>query len=205
MHIVGRLLDTPIGSILLLIKGKKEVMGKECTIYFELIIEIVRLLTKPEEEEEMMGKKRLLVLLGALFLTIPMAFNPLPGVGAENYVSYLALIDFTGPTGSFTSMYAEGVGDFIRQWNDQGGAEGVKLKPIFIDARYDVSRAVSAYQRYRKEPKLMFVYTHISPAARVLYPLTFRDRDSFADRWGWLFSASLWLGIYPFSLLSGRI
>ncbi|MGA2463078.1 MAG: ABC transporter substrate-binding protein [Thermodesulfobacteriota bacterium] len=145
-----------------------------------------------------MGKKRMLALLGALFLTITMAFNPLSGMGAEKYVSYLALIDFTGPTGSFTSMYAEGVADYIKYWNDQGGADGVKLKPIFIDARYDASRAVSAYQKYRKEPKLMFVYSHITSAARVLYPLTFRDKIAlqtggagyFQHLCGWAFTHS---------------
>lgn len=123
-----------------------------------------------------MEKKKLLAFFGALFLTMAMAFNPTSGIGAEKYVTYLGLEDFTGPIAGITVSFNEGLRHHINYVNDQGGVDGVKIKPILLDTRYDTSRAVSAFKRYRREHKLVFILITSTGVGKALYPLTVRDK-----------------------------
>lgn len=123
-----------------------------------------------------MEKKEIFVFLGALFLTMVMVFNSTSSIGAEKYVTYLGLEDFTGPIAGITVSFNQGIHDHFKSINDQGGVDGVKIKPILLDTRYDTSRAVSAFQRYRKEHKLVFILITSTGVGRAMYPLTVKDK-----------------------------
>ncbi|MDY7038976.1 MAG: ABC transporter substrate-binding protein, partial [Thermodesulfobacteriota bacterium] len=74
---------------------------------------------------------------------------------AEKHVVYLRLSDYSGPIAGIDIPQATGTKYYFQYINDQGGIDGVKIKLIAPDVRYNVARAVSAYNRYRKEKKLL--------------------------------------------------
>lgn len=124
-----------------------------------------------------MDKKNMIVMvLGVLFLSIAMAFNPTSGMGAEKYVTFLGLDDLTGPIAAQATTGALAREHFFREANEKGGVEGVKVKNIIVDCRYDTARAISAYNRYRKENKFLYVYVPSTGIAKVMYPYAERDK-----------------------------
>ncbi|MBM4450769.1 MAG: hypothetical protein FJ022_08280, partial [Chloroflexi bacterium] len=76
---------------------------------------------------------------------------------AEKSVALLNLSDLTGPLGGINVPGATGGDDYLKDINEKGGVEGIKINQIVVDTRYDTARAVSAYKRYRAEPKLLMV------------------------------------------------
>jgi branched-chain amino acid transport system substrate-binding protein len=96
-----------------------------------------------------------------MFLTIALAVSVgvagLTGSVAAKEVAYLSLADYTGPIAGLNVPADMGLEDFIKEVNAKGGVDGVTIKFIGIDTRYDVARAVSAYKRYRRTPRLLMV------------------------------------------------
>lgn len=123
-----------------------------------------------------MKRKKLLAFFGSLFLTMAVGFNLTPAIGAEKYVTYLGLEDFTGPIAGITVSFNEGIAHHYKYVNEQGGIDGVKIKPILLDTRYDTARAVSAFKRYRREHKLVFILITSTGVGKAMYPLTIRDK-----------------------------
>lgn len=116
------------------------------------------------------------------WLALVAAFGPLAlagGRGAaeaqEKYVTYLSLADYTGPIAGLNVPADMGVEDFFKDLNERGGVDGVKVKFIGVDTRYDLARGVSAYKRYRKEPKLLLVNCISTPLGKAITPLTEKD------------------------------
>ncbi len=94
----------------------------------------------------------------------------------EKSVSYLSLADYTGPIAGLNVPADMGTEDYIKDINAKGGIDGIKIKFIGIDTRYDVARAVSAYKRYRRTPKLLVVNSIGTGIARAVGRLLVRDK-----------------------------
>ena len=73
----------------------------------------------------------------------------------EKYVTFLSLTDLTGPIAGFTEPLEEAFSFVFQDVNARGGVDGVKIKQLSVDTRYDIARAMSAYKRYRHEHKLV--------------------------------------------------
>jgi branched-chain amino acid transport system substrate-binding protein len=94
----------------------------------------------------------------------------------EKYVTYLSLSDLTGPAAGLTYPIVEATGFAFNDLNDKGGVNGVKIKMLNVDTRYDVARTVSAYKRYRTEHKVIWAFIPLSPAVRALEPQMEADK-----------------------------
>ena len=124
----------------------------------------------------MMKNKVLRGFMGALFLILALALYPAPGMGAEKYVSYLSLADYTGPIAGLNVPADMGCEDYFKYLNERGGVEGVTVKFIGVDTRYDVARGISAYKRYRKAHKLLVLNAINTGLGKALTPLVKRDK-----------------------------
>jgi len=116
------------------------------------------------------GKQGLLFLvlfiIAALMVSAQASCAPAAPV-AEKSVAYLSLADYTAAIAGLNVAADMGCEDYFKELNSKGGVDGVKVRFIGVDTRYDAARAVSAYKRYRTEPKLLFtnmIGTHINKA-----------------------------------------
>ena len=91
-------------------------------------------------------------------------------------VAYLSLADYTGPIAGLNVPADMGLEDYIKEINAKGGVDGVKIKFIGIDTRYDTARAVSAYKRYRRDPKLLVVNSISTGIGKAIARLIERDK-----------------------------
>ena len=91
-------------------------------------------------------------------------------------VAYLSLADYTGPIAGLNVPADMGLEDYIKEINAKGGVDGVKIKLIGIDTRYDTARAVSAYKRYRRDPKLLVVNSISTAIGKAVARLIERDK-----------------------------
>lgn len=124
----------------------------------------------------MLEKRGMSAHLSALLLSLALASGPSSVIGAEKYVAYLSLADYTGAIAGLDLPANMGCEDYFKYLNGRGGVEGVKVRFIDVDTRYDIARGVSAFTRYRKTNKLLVVNA-ISPGVRkAIYPLIERDR-----------------------------
>lgn len=116
------------------------------------------------------------VCLSAMFALFIFLIQPSNTTyGAENWVNYLSLADYTGPSGLDTSIQ-NATEDYTKYLNDKGGVEGVKIKFIGIDTRADVARVVSAYKRYQKFPMTPVFWNNSTPSNKVIIPMATRDK-----------------------------
>jgi branched-chain amino acid transport system substrate-binding protein len=69
-----------------------------------------------------------------------------------------------------------GTEDYFKELNAKGGVDGVKVKFIGVDTRYDVARGVSAYKRYRTAPKLLVANAIGTPIGKAVAPLATKDK-----------------------------
>lgn len=122
-----------------------------------------------------------------------------PGAPAkEKFVTFLSLSDLTGPGAGFVAPINEAMVYGFEDLNARGGADGVKVKMITVDTRYDVARTTSAYKRYRTEPKIGMCFIPITAGVRGLAPLLERDKHpaitpadgEFQAHIGWVFLAA---------------
>ncbi|MBK5101744.1 MAG: ABC transporter substrate-binding protein [Desulfobacteraceae bacterium] len=121
-----------------------------------------------------MGKR------SAIFLSIILAVClSLAGLSSSSFakeVSYLSLADYTGPIAGLNVPADMGLDDYLKEVNSKGGVDGVKIKLIGIDTRYDVARAVSAYKRYRRTPRLLVVNSISTGIGKAIARLIERDK-----------------------------
>jgi branched-chain amino acid transport system substrate-binding protein len=118
-------------------------------------------------------RKTWIVLLCTLFL---IGLTATMVSAKEKEVTYLSLADYTGPIAGLNVPADEGLEDFLKEVNDNGGVDGVKIKFIGIDTRYDVARAISAYKRYRRTPKLLVVNSISTGIGKGVSRLIERDK-----------------------------
>ena len=119
--------------------------------------------------------KRLGVFL-TVVLIISLGVTGLTGVASAKEVAYLSLADYTGPIAGLNVPADMGLEDFIKEVNAKGGVDGVTIKFIGIDTRYDVARAVSAYKRYRRTPRLLMVNSISTGIGKAVARLIERDK-----------------------------
>lgn len=117
-----------------------------------------------------------LKFIGVLSLVLVFVYISTPSYGADREVVYLALGDYTGPTANTGIPYDMGVEDGFKYINDKGGVEGVKVKFVPVDTRYEVARAASSYKRLRNIPKLMVVCCAGTPIARAIEHMVRADK-----------------------------
>ncbi|HBF43198.1 MAG TPA: hypothetical protein DDW42_06125, partial [Desulfobacteraceae bacterium] len=89
---------------------------------------------------------------------------------------YLSLADYTGPIAGLNVPADMGLEDYLKEVNAKGGIDGVKIKLIGIDTRYDVARAVSAYKRYRRTARLLVVNSISTGIGKAVARLIERDK-----------------------------
>lgn len=94
----------------------------------------------------------------------------------EKVVTYLDLADYTGPIAGLNVPAGMAAEDSAKELNAKGGIMGVKVNYLSVDTRYDVARGVSAYKRYRNEPKLMTVVAISTALSKAITPMTERDK-----------------------------
>jgi len=75
----------------------------------------------------------------------------------EKEVTFLELGDYTGPASAMCNPMQAATADYFKYLNDKGGVNGVKVKYIPMDARYEIARALSAYNRYKRDSKVLVV------------------------------------------------
>lgn len=113
-------------------------------------------------------------MVPALFLVL---FLAAPSVHAKDkWVTYFSNADYTGPVATLLIPMDQGEADYFKHFNEQGGINGVKIKYIGVDTRYDVARMISAYKRYRREPKLLATSTWSTGVTKILAPYVEKDK-----------------------------
>jgi ABC-type branched-subunit amino acid transport system substrate-binding protein len=117
--------------------------------------------------------KGLVVILG-LFLVFGVGWHT--ALAQEKTVTFLDLTDITGAISGLAGPGSEMCDATFKFYNAQGGIDGVKINYIGVDTRYDVARALSAYKRYRKTPKLLLVNTIGTGLGKAIYPLIEQDK-----------------------------
>ena len=124
------------------------------------------------------------LLVGAVVMSALVALPLLCGCAAkeaapaaeEKYVTFLSLTDLTGPIAGFTEPLEEAFSFVFQDTNSKGGVDGVKIKQLTVDTRYDIARGLSAYKRYRNEHKLVMAFVPQTPATKAMAPLIEKDR-----------------------------
>ena len=101
-------------------------------------------------------KKTLFVFVAILMsiaIALPLVNCTPKAPSQEKFVTYLSLSDLTGPGAGMVVPIVEAIGFAFDDLNSKGGVKGVKVNSIVVDTRYDTARTVSAYKRYRTEPR----------------------------------------------------
>jgi len=65
-------------------------------------------------------------------------------------IKIAVLTDESGGTADVGKPYAQGVRDCIRYFNENGGIDGNKIKPVIIDYGYKIPQAISAYKKFKR-------------------------------------------------------
>ncbi|MDY7031868.1 MAG: ABC transporter substrate-binding protein [Thermodesulfobacteriota bacterium] len=102
-------------------------------------------------------------------------FSPF-SYGSDREVNFVALSDMTGPASIIAKPGIQGVKDYLRYVNERGGVDGVQIKLIEVDTRFDMARMVSGYAKYRKTKRLMAVLVASTAGAKLLRPKAIKDR-----------------------------
>jgi len=117
------------------------------------------------------------VILLAVVLALPAVSACAPKAPAKGkVVTYLSLGDYTGPIAGLNVPADMGCGDMFKEINATGGVDGIECNFIGVDTRYDVARGVSAYKRYRTEPKLLVVNAISTAFGKAIMPMTAKDK-----------------------------
>ena len=116
--------------------------------------------------------KRLVMILSVLLL----GMGSLTANVAAKEIGFLDLSDFTGPVAGLALPGSMGLEDYFKDINARGGIEGLKVKYIGVDTRYDVARALSAYKRYRRDKNVLCVNIVSTPLGKMLERLTRNEK-----------------------------
>jgi branched-chain amino acid transport system substrate-binding protein len=116
------------------------------------------------------------ILCGIIVLAFIGLIGAIQSHAAEKEVTYLSLADYTAAIAGLNVPADMGCEDYIKDLNSRGGVDGVKIKFIGVDTRYDVARGVSAYKRYRTAPKLLVANAIGTPIGKAVAPLATKDK-----------------------------
>ncbi len=141
-------------------------------------------------------KKLVFVAMVALLVLPVVGCAPGAAPPKEKVISYLSLSDYTGPIAGLLVPADMGCEDMFKEINATGGVDGIKCNFIGVDTRYDLARGVSAYKRYRTEPKLLVLNAISTGLGKAIMPMTAKDKvvqlapgdGEFQAKVGWVFS-----------------
>ena len=117
---------------------------------------------------------RLMVLVLALTVTGWVAASGDAMAGRE--LIFLDLSDFTGPVAGLALPGSQGVEDYLKELEAKGGVEGINIKYVGVDTRYDVARALSAFKRYRRNRDVGVINIVSTPLGKMLKALTKKEK-----------------------------
>jgi branched-chain amino acid transport system substrate-binding protein len=141
----------------------------------------------------------LAAILMSIAIALPVVSCAPKAPAAEKSVTYLSLSDLTGPGAGLVFPIVEATGFAFDDINSKGGIKGVKINKVVVDTRYDTARTVSAYKRYRTEPKAFWVFIPLTPGVKALaaqmeadkLPCTTPADGEFQAKPGWVFLAGV--------------
>lgn len=117
--------------------------------------------------------KSILVFLAAI---LAVGLTSAPGPAAAREVMFLDLTDFTGPVAGLALPGSLGLEDYIKDINARGGVQGVKVKYVGVDTRYDVARMLSSFKRYRRDEAVLAINIVSTPFGKVLKEITAKEK-----------------------------
>lgn len=109
-----------------------------------------------------------------LWVTFILALKPLEGQAKE--VTWVELADLTGPVAGLDVPGTMGLEDYFKDLNGRGGVEGVKVKFVCVDTRYDVARALSAFKRYRRDEEVLAMGIVSTPLGKMLKEILGKEK-----------------------------
>lgn len=121
-----------------------------------------------------MGSRKSILFFLAVLLAVGWA--TLPGQASAREVVFLDLTDFTGPVAGLALPGSLGLEDYIKDINARGGVQGVKVKYIGVDTRYDVARMLSSFKRYRRDEAVLGINIVSTPFGKVLKEITAKEK-----------------------------
>ena len=93
----------------------------------------------------------------AVFFVAIFGMGLLAGNVLAKEVTFLDLSDYTGPVAGLALPGSMGTQDYLKYVNAKGGVDGVTIKYMGVDTRYDVARAISAFKRQRRNKNVVAV------------------------------------------------
>lgn len=126
-----------------------------------------------------MRKKSAVLLVCLLGVVLSITLLSSSSIAKEKKVFFLTLADLTGPAAGLSTPIDCAVRDYFKSVNEGGGVDGIEIDVIGVDSRYDTARAVSAYKRYRKRPKLLLTMSSSSGMGDAIQPMIERDKSMF--------------------------
>lgn len=120
-----------------------------------------------------MGLRRAIFIILAAFAVAAFTGTAL---AAGREVTWVELADLTGPVAGLDVPGTMGLEDYIKDINARGGVEGVRVKFVCVDTRYDVARALSSFKRYRREDNVLAMGIVSTPLGKMLKEITGREK-----------------------------
>ncbi|MCP4423821.1 MAG: ABC transporter substrate-binding protein [Chloroflexi bacterium] len=98
-----------------------------------------------------MTKKSIMFLMLVFVLALAAC-----GGGSDEAIKVGAIFDLTGPTSDAGTPYSEGIVDFVKWYNENGGVDGRQLKLLSADYAYKVDQGEQLYSQYVSEGAVVF-------------------------------------------------
>ena len=115
--------------------------------------------------------KRISVWLVAAALLL---FCTAPAMAAKT-IKIGGLFDITGGTGAVGTPYAQGVRDYVRFLNENGGINGMKIELLDVDYGYKIPQALATYRKFKNE-KVVAIQGWGTGDTEALSPLIRKDK-----------------------------
>ena len=115
------------------------------------------------------------VLLSLLFLSMD-GFSESPRGVTKDTIKVGFVWDLSGPVSSLGVPYLEGVRNYLRYVNVQGGIHGRKLKLIVEDDRYTIPGSLAAYKKLLYKDKVLAIIGFGSGQHKALYSTIEKDK-----------------------------
>lgn len=114
--------------------------------------------------------------LGLALLVLWVACTLVPSPAASMEVTWVELADLTGPVAGLDVPGTMGLEDYIKDINARGGVDGVKVKFVCVDTRYDVARALSSFKRYRRDESVLAIGIVSTPLGKMLKEIMGKEK-----------------------------
>lgn len=99
-----------------------------------------------------------------------------PGMGASREVSWVELGDLTGPVAGLDVPGTMGFEDYLKDVNARGGVDGVRIRFVCVDTRYDVARGLSSFKRYRRDESVLGIGIVSTPLGKMLKEIMGKEK-----------------------------